>query len=115
MGLFFGPLSITALVGVADHDAGVASALVNTTQQIGGSLGTALLVTFATTATTNYFGSHAAHATNQSLLIAQASVHGYVTAFIWSAVILGAATLVVATLVKARKDDLPAGGAVHMG
>jgi EmrB/QacA subfamily drug resistance transporter len=115
IGLFFVPLSSTSLIGVADHDAGVASALVNTTQQIGGALGTAMLVTFATTATTNYFGSHAAHATNQSLLIAQASVHGYVTAFIWSAVILGAATLVVATLVKARKDDLPAGGAVHMG
>jgi len=115
IGLFFVPLSSTSLIGVADHDAGVASALVNTTQQIGGALGTAMLVTFATTATTNYFGSHAAHATNSSLLAAQASVHGYVTAFVWSAAILGAATLVVALLVKARKDDLPTGGAVHMG
>ncbi|WP_230422730.1 MFS transporter [Catenulispora pinistramenti] len=115
IGLFFVPLSSTSLIGVADHDAGVASALVNTTQQIGGALGTAMLVTFATTATTNYFTSHAAHATNQAALTAHAAVHGYVTAFIWSAVILGAATLVVAVLVKARKDDLPAGGAVHMG
>jgi EmrB/QacA subfamily drug resistance transporter len=116
IGLFFVPLSSTSLIGVADHDAGVASALVNTTQQIGGALGTAMLVTFATTATTNYLTSHAAHATNQGLLVAQASVHGYVTAFMWSAGILAAATLTVAVLVKARKSDLPAGGgAVHMG
>jgi MFS family permease len=45
IGLFFVPLSSTALGGVADHDTGVASALVNTTQQIGGALGTALLLT----------------------------------------------------------------------
>jgi hypothetical protein len=89
---------------------------VNTTQQIGGALGTAILVTFATTATTNYFHSHASATANPAVLGAHAAVHGYITAFIWSAAILGAATLVVATLVKARKDDLPTGGAaVHMG
>ncbi|WP_194919850.1 MFS transporter [Catenulispora rubra] len=115
IGLFFVPLSSTSLIGVADHDAGVASALVNTTQQIGGALGTAMLVTFATTATTNYFTSHASPTANAASLAAHAAVHGYVTAFIWSAAILGVATLVVATLVKARKDDLPTGGAVHMG
>jgi len=43
MGLVFVPLASTALIGVSGHDAGVASALVNTTQQIGGSLGTALV------------------------------------------------------------------------
>ena len=48
MGFVFVPLSSTALIGVGNHDAGVASALVNTTQQIGGSLGTALLNTIAT-------------------------------------------------------------------
>ncbi len=54
MGLAFVALSSTALVGVEDHDAGVASALVNTTQQVGGSLGTALLNTIAATATASY-------------------------------------------------------------
>ena len=48
MGFVFVPLASTALIGVGNHDAGVASALVNTTQQIGGSLGTALLNTIAT-------------------------------------------------------------------
>ena len=51
LGLVFVPLSSTALIGVAPHDAGVASALVNATQQVGGSLGTALLNTIAASAT----------------------------------------------------------------
>src|SRR5256714_14494031 len=50
MGLIVVPLSSTSLSGVSDHDAGVASAMVNTTQQVGGSLGTALLNTIFTTA-----------------------------------------------------------------
>jgi MFS family permease len=118
IGLFFVPLSSTALIGVADHDAGVASALVNTTQQIGGALGTAMLVTFATTATTDYFGSHASAGLDPQSLAAHAAVHGYVTAFEWSAGILAVAAIVVGVLVKARKSDLPAGaasGAVHIG
>jgi len=117
IGLFFVPLSSTALIGVADHDAGVASALVNTTQQIGGALGTAMLVTFATTATTNYAHSHASPGVDVQALAAHAAVHGYVTAFEWSAGILAAAAIVVGVLVKARKDDLPAGASqvAHIG
>lgn len=106
IGLFFVPLSSTALIGVANHDAGVASALVNTTQQIGGALGTAMLVTFATSATTNYLTSHASSAVNAHALAAQAAVHGYTVAFAWSAGILAAAALTVGLLVKARSKDL---------
>ncbi len=58
MGLAFVALSSTALIGVEDHDAGVASALVNTTQQVGGSLGTALLNTIAASATGHYIAAH---------------------------------------------------------
>src|ERR1019366_3156195 len=58
LGLAFPPLSSTALTRVRDQDSGVASALVNTTQQIGGSLGTALLNTLAATATANYIAVH---------------------------------------------------------
>jgi MFS family permease len=115
VGLFFVPLSSTALVGVKNHDAGVASALVNTTQQIGGALGTAMLVTFATSATTNYFHSHMAPGVNPQALGAQAAVHGYTVAFTWSAAILAVAAAVVGLLVKARKSDLPQDAAVHMG
>ncbi len=106
LGLFFVPLSSTALIGVANHDAGVASALVNTTQQIGGALGTAMLVTFATSATTGYAASHLSAAVNPHALAAQAAVHGYTVAFAWSAGILAAAALAVGLLVKARSRDL---------
>ena len=54
MGLVFVPLSATALFGVGNHDAGVASAVLNTAQQIGGALGTAFLNTIATSATATY-------------------------------------------------------------
>ena len=58
LGLAFPAFSSTALTRVHDRDAGVASALVNTTQQIGGSLGTALLNTLAATATASYIVAH---------------------------------------------------------
>jgi predicted MFS family arabinose efflux permease len=68
MGVTFGPMSNTALVGVADHDAGVASALINTTQQIGGSLGTALLNTIFTSSVAAYPAGHRAELTDPSQL-----------------------------------------------
>jgi len=85
VGFAFVALSSTALIGVDDRDAGVASALVNTTQQIGGSLGTALLNTIAASATVHYLSSHGAHSG------AAANVHGYTVAFTW-----GLAALIVA-------------------
>jgi EmrB/QacA subfamily drug resistance transporter len=58
MAFVFIPLMTTALHGVSHHDTGVASAMINTSQQIGGSLGTALLNTVAATATTNYVAAN---------------------------------------------------------
>jgi EmrB/QacA subfamily drug resistance transporter len=107
LGLFFTPLSSTALIGVANHDAGVASALVNTTQQIGGALGTALLVTIATSASTDYITGHPSTAASAHALVAQAAVHGYTVAFTWSAGILAAAALAVGVLIRSRSNDLP--------
>jgi len=94
----FVPLSSTALIGVGNHDAGVASALVNTTQQVGGSLGTALLNTVATTATAAYL---AAHATPSA--VRAAYVHGYTQAFTVSAVLLLVATAVAFVLISPGK------------
>ena len=99
MGLTFVPLSSTALTGVAQHDAGVASATVNTTQQIGGSLGTALLNTIAASATTAFVVANGA----QSL--AQAQVVGYTDAFKWAAVIMLVALVVTVTLINAKPAD----------
>jgi hypothetical protein len=62
VGFAFVALSSTALSGISARDAGVASALVNTTQQVGGSLGTALLNTIAASVTASYIAAHGAGA-----------------------------------------------------
>ena len=104
MGAVFVPLSNTALTGVKNHDAGVASAMVNTTQQIGGSLGVALLNTVFTTASASYITAHGVGATQLGF------VHGYNIAFTVSAVLLAVATLVIFVLI--RKDKVEEGTAV---
>lgn len=99
IGTAFVALSSTALVGVRDHDAGVASALVNTTQQIGGSLGTALLNTIAATATTSYLAVHGAGQTSEGL------VHGYTVAFTWGLGALVLASVLSLVLVTKQRPE----------
>jgi EmrB/QacA subfamily drug resistance transporter len=101
MGMAFVPMSSTALIGVEPKDAGVASALVNATQQVGGSLGTALLNTVAASVATSYLASHAPSAAAAQT----AAVHGYTTAFTVSAVLLAGAAVVAAVLVRAPRDQ----------
>jgi EmrB/QacA subfamily drug resistance transporter len=104
MGLAFVALSSTALHGVSDHDAGVASAMVNATQQVGGSLGTALLNTLAASATLAYVGSHVPGAAT----VAAGQVHGYSVGALVGGIILAAAALAAFFLVKAgRHDSIP--------
>jgi len=104
LGLAFVPLTSTALVGVAPTDAGVASALVNTTQQVGGSLGTALLNTIAASATASYVAAHGSGVAAR----AASFVHGYTTAFTVSAALLAAAAVASLVLVRAGRDDIAA-------
>ncbi|MEU4237352.1 DHA2 family efflux MFS transporter permease subunit [Actinoplanes sp. NPDC026619] len=80
MGLIFAPTQNAATSGVDHHDAGVASAMINTVQQIGGSIGTALLSSFAASAATNYMVGKAPTA----LVQAQAQLASYHTVFWWS-------------------------------
>jgi EmrB/QacA subfamily drug resistance transporter len=89
LGLVMAPAMSTATLGVDRRDAGVASAMVNTGQQIGGSIGTALLSTLASSAATSFASSHRPAAD----LVAQASVHGYTTAFMFSAAIFAIGAL----------------------
>ncbi len=112
MGLSFVPLSSVALVGVSAHDAGVASALVNTTQQVGGALGTALLNTVYATAVTGYLADH-----RGPRAVAQSQIEGYTTAFIWGAVFIALAAIVVFVLVTAGRDTTSNSEAVpaHVG
>jgi MFS family permease len=111
MGLIFVPLSSTALSGIDNHDAGVASAMVNTTQQVGGSLGTALLNTIFTTAVASYAAGHGGGPAAR----AEAAIHGYNVAFTVSAALLAAGTLLVVLLLRrppqgpARQPSRPGG------
>jgi len=117
LGLTFGPMSNTALVGVEDHDAGVASALINTTQQIGGSLGTAILNTIFTTVVAGYITDHKSSITDPSQLPGLqglATVHGYRVAFWVSAGLIGLAAVLAAVLIKASKDQVSSSDAVHV-
>ena len=102
MGSSFVPLSSTALTGVDAADAGVASALVNTMQQTGGSLGVALLNTVAASVTTGYLRDHHGGAS----VAATAAVHGYTTAFSVSAALLATAAVACLLLLRASGRDL---------
>jgi MFS superfamily sulfate permease-like transporter len=89
-------LSSTALIGVRPEDAGVASALVNTTQQTGGSLGSALINTIATTATASYLVAHG----HTPAALKAGAIHGYTTAFTFSGIVLAVAAATAFTLVR---------------
>lgn len=87
-GLIFAPAISSATFDVAASDTGVASAMVNTMQQIGGSIGTALLSTVATSSTLAYTQSH------PGTPLAVGTVHGFTTAFTVSACIFAAGALI---------------------
>jgi EmrB/QacA subfamily drug resistance transporter len=80
MGCIFAPAFSTATLGVEGREAGVASAMVNTSQQVGGSVGTSLLSTIFASALTSYTVGHL----RTPGLADAAAVHGYTAAFWWS-------------------------------
>jgi EmrB/QacA subfamily drug resistance transporter len=96
LGLITAPAMNTATGGVDPGDAGVASATVNAAQQVGGSLGTALLNTLATTATTSFLAGKAA----SPAIAAEAAVHGYTTAFWWAAATFAAGAVLCGLLLR---------------
>jgi EmrB/QacA subfamily drug resistance transporter len=77
LALAFVPMSIGALTGVSQADAGIASGLINTNQQIGGAIGVAAAVTIATTFTTHYVDGHA----GATAFSGAALTHGFGIAF----------------------------------
>jgi EmrB/QacA subfamily drug resistance transporter len=105
LGLVFGCALNSATYGAGAADAGVASALVNTNQQVGGSIGTALLNTIAASALTSYVLAHG----RGPLVLAEAAVHSYAVAFWVSAGIL-AGSAVVCALVLPSGTLTPAAG-----
>ncbi|HEY6744776.1 MAG TPA: MFS transporter [Mycobacteriales bacterium] len=107
MAAVFIPASSTALVGVDEHDAGVASALLNTSQQIGGSLGTALLNTLYASAVTSYLAARVKVPEDVQRLQGDALIHGYHVAFFWAAVLLAAGLVAAIFFINAKKEDIP--------
>ncbi|MEO7018247.1 MAG: MFS transporter [Leifsonia sp.] len=93
----------TATLGVDRQFAGVASAMVNTSQQVGGSIGTALLNTLAATAATDYV---AAHLPPTAAVAADAAVHSYAVAYSWGAGFFVFGAVLSALLFRRRGQGL---------
>ncbi len=112
MGLVFVPLSAVSLFAVGNHDAGVASAVLNTSQQIGGAIGVAFLNTIAASATTAYIVSNNLQGPNPDALVA-----GFNRGFLWGAIILAVAGVLWISLVTMTKNDMAANDApmAHVG
>jgi EmrB/QacA subfamily drug resistance transporter len=118
LGLTFAPGFNLSTLGVDASDSGVASATVNTMQQVGGSVGTALLNTIAATAAAGYASSHLAAASTPkgaALLQANAAIHSYTTAFWWAAAIFLVGAALTALVLRpgiAQPATEAAGGVV---
>jgi EmrB/QacA subfamily drug resistance transporter len=100
MGLTFVPITLMATGGVAENDAGLASGLFNTAQQVGGSLGLAILSTLAATRTTDLL--RGLHGPALFAATTAAKVSGYRVAFIAAAIMLGAGGLILAATIRRR-------------
>lgn len=97
-GMVLAPAMQTATMGVRQSDAGVASATVNTMQQLGAAVGTALLSTIAGNAASGYVADRGRTPT----VLAEAAVHSYTTAFVWGAVIFAAGAVVCGAVLRPR-------------
>jgi predicted MFS family arabinose efflux permease len=102
MALTFVPLTLTAVSGVTSDEAGLASALLNTAQQIGGSLGLAVLATVAIYATKSTLSSMAAASQGRLApsAAAIATTHGYTTAFVVGAAIAAVAFVISLLVIR---------------
>jgi predicted MFS family arabinose efflux permease len=101
MAFVFIPIATTALHGIGHEDAGVGSALINTAQQIGGSVGVALLNTVAVIATTSFLTEHAADGPGA---LPEALTAGYTRAFLVGAVINVVAAVLALVLINIGRE-----------
>jgi EmrB/QacA subfamily drug resistance transporter len=109
LGLTFSSAMNTATAGVRPEDSGVASAMVNTGQQVGGSVGTSLLNTIAATSVADYIRAHpspnTADPTSIAGTVAQATMHSYTVAFNISAAILLAGGVIAAIVLRSTATE----------
>ena len=114
LGLVFATGFGMATLGVDPSDSGVASATVNTMQQVGGSVGTALLNTIASTAAASYATSHLTGG-DTKLVLANAAIHSYSVSFWWAAGIFAIGAVLTAIVLRPgvpQYDPEAAGGVV---
>jgi EmrB/QacA subfamily drug resistance transporter len=100
----FIPLTIAALMGVQESDAGIASGLLNTTQQVGGAVGLAAASTIATTFTTRYVDSHP----GASALSGPALTYGFQITFYVLAGVAALAAVLAAVLIEPKAEEAEA-------
>jgi EmrB/QacA subfamily drug resistance transporter len=101
LALAFVPMSIGALTGVRQADAGIASGLINTTQQIGGAIGVAVATTVATTFTTHYVDAHA----GTNAFSGAALTHGFQMAFYVLAALAALGALLSAVMLESKPGE----------
>lgn len=109
LGLIFAPAVATATSGVRAGDVGAASALVNTTQQIGGSMGVALLNTIAVSVTARVTNHSYPSGGMTKLVLVNATLHGYAVAFWWAAGFFGVGALLTLGLLPSGVPDVDTG------
>jgi EmrB/QacA subfamily drug resistance transporter len=105
MGQCFVPLTVTAVAGVKDNETGLASALLNTAQQIGGAVGLAVLGTVSASAISSRLADSHGHLS--AAAVASATTHGYTNAFGVAAILTVAAFIVSLTVIRV-KSPIPA-------
>jgi EmrB/QacA subfamily drug resistance transporter len=102
LAMAFVPMAIGGLTGVRQAEAGIASGLINTSQQIGGAIGVAVVTTVATTATTHFVVDHP----GSTALSGAALTHGFQIAFYVLAGLAVLGAILAAVLVEARPADV---------
>jgi hypothetical protein len=110
MGCIFAPTFSAGTLGVAPNQAGIASSMVNTSQQVGGSVGTSLLSTIFASAVASYLSSHP-HVRG---VVPAAAVHGDTTAFTVAAAIFGVGFLLALVILPSRCEGRSASTVVAL-